>query len=117
MTDRELKEFFRQNRPEVGDQASFLAGVSARMEAMAEVKRAHDAEQRHYRVLLIAVFCTGILVGGAVIVLASLHPVQLDSGVLDKAMAYLAKWKYAICAAISLGAVFGSLLLPDRSSK
>ena len=81
MTENELREYFHNHRPSLSDDTTYLAGLSAKMDKMAEVKKMSEAIQKQNRLNLAIVFCLGLLVGSAIIAFIILNPIsapQLD---------------------------------------
>ena len=118
MNDSEIKDFFKANRPQTSDEGTFLAGLSARMDAAAEIKRLHDEAIRRYRLIALVTLIAGIVIGGLVIALVLLHPVsapQLRSDLIARILAFATEWKYLIFLLVASAAiVFG---LKPRSVK
>ena len=111
MNETQIKEFFKANRPQTSDEGTFLAGLSARMDAAAEIKRLHDEAIRRYRLTSLITLIAGLAIGGLVIALILLHPVsapQLRTELFTRILAFAAEWKYVgflliASAAIVLG--------------
>ena len=97
MNETEIKDFFKANRPQTSDEGTFIAGLSARMDAATEIKRLHDEAIRRYRLTALITLIAGIVIGGLVIALILLHPVsapQLRSDLFARILAFAAEWKY-----------------------
>lgn len=122
MKDEEIREFFLQNRPQTSDEGTFLAGLSAKMEAMEEVKSFHDASIRRYRKITVAALVAGIIAGGCISTVLLLNP-SAGPGTTTLAAAasavaswksallgFIIKWKSQILGAIPLAAVILSLI-------
>ena len=111
MNETQIKDFFKANRPQTSDEGTFLAGLSARMDAAAEIKRLHDEAIRRYRLIALITLIAGLFIGGLVISLILLHPVsapQLRSELFARILAFAAEWKYVIFLLIASAAiVFG----------
>ena len=118
MNDTQIKEFFKDNRPQTSDEGTFLAGLSARMDAVAEIKRLHDEAIRRYRLIALITLIAGLVVGGLVIAFVLLHPVsapQLRSDLIARILAFAVEWKYVIFLLIAFAAIaFG--LMPHSAS-
>ena len=111
MNDTQIKDFFKANRPQTSDDGTFLAGLSARMDAAAEIKRLHDEAIGRYRLIALITLIVGLVIGGLVIAFVLLHPVsapQLRSELFARILAFTAEWKFVgflliASAAIVLG--------------
>ena len=108
MNETQIKDFFKANRPQTSDEGTFLAGLSARMDAAAEIKRLHDEAIRRYRLTALITLIAGIVIGGLVIALVLLHPVsapQLRTELFARILAFAAEWKYVIFLLIASAAI------------
>lgn len=124
MKDEDIRSFFHQNRPQTASSGEFLSGLSARMDAAAEIKRMHDATVRRYRrisaVTLVAGLAAGILVSTFLLLTPAGTP---DIGITAIAAAsseiagwktsilgFILQWKSAIFGVIAVSSVVLSLL-------
>lgn len=118
MTENELREYFHTHRPSLSDEGTYLAGLSAKMDKMAEVKRMSEAIQKQNRLNLAIVFCLGILVGSALIAFIILKPIsapQFKVGVISSAIAFVAEWKQIFIILIAALAIGISLISVKKS--
>lgn len=76
MNDNEIRNFFHKNQPSTGDQGTFLAELSARMDAARDIKSIHDATIKKYRRATIITFVAGCILGMAIISLVLIDPVS-----------------------------------------
>ena len=108
MNETQIKDFFKANRPQTSDEGTFLTGLSARMEAAAEIKRLHDEAIRRYRLIALITLIAGLAIGGLVIALVLLHPIsapQLRTELFARILAFAAEWKYVIFLLIASAAI------------
>ena len=108
MNETQIKDFFKANRPQTSDEGTFLTGLSARMDAAAEIKRLHDEAIRRYRRIALITLIAGITIGGLVIALILLHSVsapQLRTELFARILAFAAEWKYVIFLLIASAAI------------
>ena len=120
MTENELREFFHTHRPSLSDEGTYLAGLSTKMDKMAEVKRMSEAIQKQNRFNLAIVFCLGILAGSAIIAFIILKPIsapQFKAEVISSAIAFVAEWKHMFIVLIAALATGISLFSIKRSSR
>lgn len=118
MTENELREYFHSHRPSLSDDTTYLAGLSAKMDKMAEVKRMSEAIQKLNRLNLAIVFCLEILVGSAIIAFIILKPIsapQYKVGVISSAIAFVAEWKHIFIILIAALAIGISLISVKKS--
>lgn len=113
VNDNELREFFHQNRPQTADSGTFMAELNRKMDAMAEIKRIHDAGIRRYRTIALVALVAGILVGAGVITLLLLHPISVphfENTLLAAAASFLSEWKMVVPGVIALAATILGLI-------
>lgn len=118
MTDKEIRDFFHQNRPSLIDDTTFLAGLSSKMEAMSEVKKMHDELVLRNRIILAVTFCIGVLVGGGIFAFVILKPVtapQFKIGLMSSLLSFLAEWKHALFLLITALSIGLSLISIKKS--
>ena len=118
MTDNELREYFHSHRPSLSDDATYLAGLSAKMDKVAEVKKISEALYKRNRVILVTTFCLGVLVGGAIIAFIILKPIsapQFQTGVISSVIAFIAEWRQAFIFLIAAMVIGISLFSVKRS--
>lgn len=118
MTENELREYFHSHRPSLSDDTTYLAGLSAKMDKMAEVKRMSEAVHKQNRMNFAIVFCLGILVGSAIIAFIILKPIsapQFRIGVISSAIAFIAEWKQVFIFLIAALAIGISIFSVKRS--
>lgn len=120
MNDTEIREFFHQNRPVTADEGTFKAGLNARLDAIEEVKRIHDAEVARCHKVAHACFIAGLALGAAVVALLIMNPVDVphfDLSMLAPVSAFIAEWKAAFILAIAVLALVLGLIPWGRSDK
>ena len=120
MNDNDIREFFHENRPTPADRGTFNIGLHARLNAVEEVKRLHDAEVARCRRTALVTFAAGLLLGALLVVVALLHPValpHLPAAWLSTVMAFLAEWKEVIELSIALTAIVLGLAPWRRSQR
>lgn len=96
-----------------------MAGLSARMDAVAEIKKIQDCAIRRYRRITLAALFAGILVGGGVIALLLIHPVsapEINKTILTAAAAFFNEWKEVLLAAAAIAAVVLGVIPWNRAS-
>ena len=99
MTDNELREYFHSHRPTLSDEGTYLAGLSAKMDKMTEVKEMSEVIRKQNRLNLAIVFCLGILVGSAIIAFVILKPIaapQFRIGIISSVIAFVAEWRQVL---------------------
>lgn len=119
MEDRELREFFHRNRPEISDNGDFIRELSDKMTALEGLKRMQDAERKKSRLILAVAFCAGVLAGAGVLAFSLFKPttgIQLNSSVLISLLAFLKQWRMVVVIVIAVSAIVVSLL-PLRKSE
>ena len=118
MTENELREYFHSHRPSLPDETTYLAGLSAKMDKMAEVKKMNEAIQKQNRLNPAIVFCMGILMGSAIIAFIILKPIsapQFRIGIISSAIAFIAEWKQVFIFLIAALAIGISLVSVKKS--
>jgi len=88
MNDNEIRNFFHKNQPYTGDQGTFLAELSARMDAARDIKSIHDATLKRYRRVMLITFIAGCLAGICITVFIMLKPISLPQ--INKDLLYVA---------------------------
>ena len=118
MTENELRDFFHSHRPSLSDEGTYLAGLSAKMDKMAEVKEMSEAIRRQNRLSLAITFCLGILLGCAIIAFIILKPIsapQFRIGVISSVISFIAEWRQAFIFLVAAVVIGISLFSVKRS--
>ncbi len=74
--ENEIRDFFHAAAPRPGDDTTFRLELNARLAAAEQIKQFHDQQIRSLRRRTRLLFAAGLLLGGAVVALFLLHPVQ-----------------------------------------
>lgn len=118
MNDNEIREFFHANRPVVGGADEYAEKLSARMDAIAEIKALHDESIRSARTAVLLTFLVGAVIGAAAIAFILLRPVmlpQLNTSIIVSISSFVEQWKYLLVILVAAAAIAASLL-PRRKS-
>lgn len=113
MNDIELKEYFHRNRPQTSDETTYMAGLSAKMNAAAEIKRMHDASIRKNRRICAATFAVGCCFGMAVSAFILLRPIsvhQFMTDILASFYLFVFEWKMVIILSIAVASLILGLI-------
>lgn len=65
--DKKLEELFLAQKPHFSDNASFMAALTKRLDAIEYLKQHQEATIRRYKMLMAAAFVVGIISGAAAI--------------------------------------------------
>ncbi|MGN0201853.1 MAG: hypothetical protein ACI399_02975 [Candidatus Cryptobacteroides sp.] len=113
LTERELREFFHKNRPATSDEEAFLAGLDAKLNAIEDVRRLHEAGVADCRKTALAAFLCGMAAGVAAILFLIFNPVSLPtllpswSGFIS---AFVLQWESVISAVAAIAALVLGLI-------
>lgn len=113
LDEKDIREFFAQNKPEPSDSEAFLAGVTARMKASEEIRIYRKEAIRRSRRLAAAAALAGILVGGGIVAALLLHPVsapQFSTALFTAVTSYVIEWKYVFLGLIPLVTILLALI-------
>jgi len=105
MNDIEIRSFFNQNKPQISDGESFLAGLNDRMNQVVEIKKMQEAVIRRYRIITLSVLVAGMVIGGAVAAFLFLHPaasLNLRTVFSSTIISVWSEWKMVICGIVAV---------------
>ena len=74
-----IEDLFAQYQPDMGDRNEYMKQLAKKLEAAEYAKRYREAQTRHYRRMMVAVFISGVVTGAIGIVLVLSHPQWLLS--------------------------------------
>ena len=63
MKDKALEELFLAQKPQLSDNADFMATLTKRLDAVEFIKQRQEATIRRYKMLMVAAFVVGIVSG------------------------------------------------------
>ena len=116
MKNTDIESLLRENKPQVKDNPTFLLEVQQKMCAVDGIKSEVDRQRRYSHQALVIALVAGLILGGTVVTLAYLYPINPESLgeslIADLRMA-LDPWKHhalifmAICA-ITLGGIYSA---------
>lgn len=117
--ETDIQNFFRQNAPEIKDDESFMIELSARMDAVREIKEMQKSVLKRMRIECIAVLVAGIVAGGLCVALLLLHPVSplhLRMGIMAGLAAFIAEWKDVLIVMAALCSLILGLIPWEKVS-
>ncbi len=130
LNDKSLRDFFQKNKPQLSDDATYLAGLSAKMEAVAEIKKIRDASLRSSRINSLIAFVAGVAIGIGILGfiflnpsvmqnLASLleAPALIDGSFLTSILSSLANYQYFLWIGLALVIIVLSLIPLTKSQR
>ena len=77
MKDKALEELFLAQRPPFDDKDEFMARLTRKLDAVEYLRQYEEANLRRYRYAMVAVFVSGIIVGGALLAVVLSTPSEL----------------------------------------
>lgn len=79
MSEINIDNYLRENKPVVKDDPAFLLETRRRMDAVEGIKNEVDRQRINGRIILIITLIIGVAVGAAVTLLAYLYPAEVSS--------------------------------------
>ena len=111
MSELNIDNYLRDNKPVVKEDPAFLLETARRMDAVEGIKNEVDRQRRYGRTALIVTLIIGIAVGSLVTLFAYLYPVDLssaESGIVQ----FLQTWKkYLILPVAAMAIALGLILM------
>lgn len=117
MTEQNLEDFLRENRPAVKDDPTFLMETRRRMDAVEGIKQEVDRQRRNGRSALFITLLAGLVTGAILSAFVILYPAEISSfenEVLHSVQNFLIRWKFLLMAATAGCAIALGLLLIRR---
>ncbi len=130
LSDEDLRDFFQKNKPQLNDDATYLAGLSAKMDAVAEVQKIRKETLRSYRISALIAFVAGVAIGIGILGFIFLNPSVLqnlaslsepsaliDGSFLPSILSSLANWQYFLWIGFALIVITLSLIPLTKSPR
>ena len=74
--DKALEELFLAQKPQITDNADFMAALTKRLDAVEFIKQHQEATIRRYKMVMVAAFVVGIISGALAIALVLSSPAE-----------------------------------------
>lgn len=106
--DNEIREFFRHNSPALPDEGTFIAGLSAKMDAVSGIKKLQDEANRQTHIACIIALLCGILAGGAIVAFVLIRPVSAPHfkiSIIASVATFIQEWKSVLIALIAISSI------------
>lgn len=113
MSEKNLDQFLRENKPSVPDDPTFLLETRRRLSAVEGLKNEVDRQHRSGRFVLLLTFLTGLAVGALVMAFFYLYPAELaeiENGILAGLHRFLEGQKYLMLLPVAISIPLGLLL-------
>lgn len=113
MSEKNLDQFLRENKPSVPDDPTFLLETRRRLSAVEGVKHEVDRQRRSGRLVLLLTFLTGLAVGALAMAFFYLYPADLadiESGLLAGLRRFLESRRYLMLLPVAISIPLGLLL-------
>jgi len=112
MNDDQIREFFHSNRPVTGDEGTYLAGLSAKLEAVESVKRLQEQSIRRYNRITRWTLIGSVALSSTLTAFFIIHPLDIPSlcapsnlpsasALKAGATTFIRDWKPAVIASIA----------------
>lgn len=113
MSEKNLDQFLRENKPAVSDDPAFLMETRRRLSAVEGIKNEMDRQRRSGRFVLLLTFLTGLTVGALVVAFFYLYPADLadiEDGLFAGLHRLLESKKYLMLLPVAISVPLGLLL-------